>query len=200
MLALSDTAFVDEHIPPAKWPSLKGNTPWGVVPTLTLPNGAEHGQSRALLRYLGKKTTLASSGGAPLYPEDALQALFVDEVCDFIEDIWGPLLQARAAKECGAFVGAGGQGAAMLDELETRMRGPCVAGEALTIADVYIFAAVAWWSSGFFKGVSLESLIGTRPKLRAVCERVGALPKVKAYYASKTLQPMEQAYGQLCKL
>ena len=198
MLVLGGLPFREDFIDFAQWPARKAKARWGVVPNLTLPNGSVHGQSRALLRYLGK---IVQHGGMPLYPSDPVEALVADEVSDFIEDIWGKLLEARNAKACAALLEPGAEGAAMLDQLEASVQGPYVCGSSASTADVYIFAAFAWWASGFFKGATVANLVGDgRPKLKQLIEQVGQFERVKQYYAAKKLQPMERVYGQFCKL
>ena len=197
MLALGGIPFREDFIDFAQWPARKAKARWGVVPNLTLPDGSVHGQSRALLRYLGK---IVRHDGAPLYPSDPVQALVADEVSDFIEDIWGKLLEARAAKACAGLLEPGAEGATMLDQLESSVQGPYVCGSNASIADVYIFAAFAWWASGFFKGATVANLIGARPKLQHLIELVGQFEQVKHRYATKKLHPMEGVYGQFCKL
>ena len=197
MLALGGIPFREDFIDFAQWPARKAKARWGVVPNLTLPDGSVHGQSRALLRYLGK---LVRHDGAPLYPSDPVQALVADEVSDFIEDIWGKLLEARAAKACAALLEPGAEGAMMLDQLESSVQGPYVCGANASIADVYIFAAFAWWASGFFKGATVANLVMARPKLQHLIELVGQFEQVKHRYATKKLHPMEGVYGQFCKL
>ena len=197
MLALGGIDFCDDVIQFQDWPERKAKTRWGVVPSLTLPDGSKHGQSRALLRYLGK---LVHHDGAALYPVDPREALLADEVCDFIEDIWGKLLEAKANKACAALLAGGGEGAAMLDQLEATIHGPYVGGVYPSIADVYVFAAFAWWASGFFKGCTVDSLLSARPKLQSIVHSVGQFEKVRQYYAAKKLQPLEAVYGQFCRL
>ena len=197
MLVLGGIPFREDFIDFAQWPARKAKARWGVVPNLTLPGGSVHGQSRALLRYLGK---VVRHDGALLYPSDPVQALVADEVSDFIEDIWGKLLEARAAKACAALLEPGAEGALMLDQLESSVQGPYVCGSKASIADVYIFAAFAWWASGFFKGATVANLVGARPKLQHLIELVGQFERVKHYYAAKKLHPMERVYGQFCKL
>ena len=50
------------------WGILKPNTPWGTLPTLTLPGGKTIGQQRSILRFLAKQT---SYQGKSLYPTDS---------------------------------------------------------------------------------------------------------------------------------
>lgn len=171
---------------------------------MTLPSGQVAGQSQPLLRYLGKKIEV---DGTPLTPADDLELLLVDEILSFVgEDIWRVLLGVRSDEEAAtAVMAAGGTAAVYLDELEKNIQGTTsvLPSGALSIADVYIFAAFGWWASGFMtKAVSTDSLLTGRPKIQAIIDRVGALPAVKAYYskAEKKEQPLAHVYGQFAKL
>ena len=68
------------------WGKLKPETPWGTLPTLTLPSGETIGQQRSVLRYLGKKI---KHGESYLYPTDPESAAHVDGFMDMLEDIVG---------------------------------------------------------------------------------------------------------------
>ena len=156
------------------WPGIKSDTRWGMMPTLTLPGGQVAGQSQPLLRYLGKHIEVE---GNALTPSDDLELLLVDEVLSFVgEDIWRVLLGVRsdgtAALET---ISPGGQAHGYLDELEANLGGSnsTLPSGVLSIADVYIFAAFGWWASGFMtKHVNTEALLGGRPKLQAIVDRV----------------------------
>jgi len=76
---VSGIEFDDHRITHADWPTLKPSTPFGGLPMLEL-NGVTYSQSNSLLRYVGKL------GG--LYPTDAIDALKVDEILDFVEVRW----------------------------------------------------------------------------------------------------------------
>merc|ERR1712060_97946 len=160
------------------------------------------------LRYLAKMVEI---DGAPLYPKDAEEALLVDEVCDFIEDIWGQILmgifQAPPEEKLASaqrLLGSGGTGSQMLDRLESAVVGPCVLGARKTMADVYIFCAFCHWSSGFFPGISVEGLVGSRPKLKGILQLVGGMSIVREYYSKKDFSKKSQAlwkvYGEFSKL
>merc|ERR1712107_710348 len=129
-------------------------------------------------------------------------------VCFVGEDIWRNLLTVVGEKDADEraqkLMEKGGKVNLQLDELEKNIMGSSsVLASQLTTADVYIFAAFGWFASGFMtKLVNTESLLGGRPKLQAIVDRVGALPAVKKYYSSeaKKKQPMAQVYGQFAKL
>ena len=85
------------YFDPSEWAALKPETPYGQLPTLTLPNGKTYAQQRALLRYLGKITN--GPTGKKLYPSDPEQALAVDGCLDFLEDLWPILVGQPDAME-----------------------------------------------------------------------------------------------------
>ena len=158
------------------WPGEKPDTRWGMMPTLKLPSGQVAGQSQPLLRYLGKQIEVE---GSPLTPTDDLELLLVDEILSFVgEDIWRVLLAVRSDEDAALeTISAGGQAHGYLDELETNIGGSdsVLPSGALSIADTYIFAAFGWWASGFMtEHVNTDSLLGGRPKLQAIVDRVYA--------------------------
>ena len=182
------------------WSKMKGSTPWGSVPTLTLPDGESFGQQRAIVRYLGK---LIQREGHPLYPTDAREALLVDSFMDALEDIWpiivglngpdsmetAPLYNTMLGKPYlmdflneGMKRGAGNL-AFLFDNLEKNLStGPYVLGDIPSCADVLIFAAFAWWGAGMFPGLDL--IVDGRPKLQTLIKNVATWPEVKNYYES----------------
>lgn len=70
-------------------------------------------------------------------------------------------------------------------------------GHRVTVGDIYIYAAISWWSSGFFSNeINLQTLLGsTRPKLTSICHGVRAMPAVKAYYKDKN-GPRDKLWAQ----
>lgn len=77
----------------------------------------------------------------------------------------------------------------MLDRLEAVVAGPTVCAGTPTIADVYIFAAFGWWSTGFFgSAVNLDSLVASRPKLAGVLDAAAASRRIRAYYTKTAPQ------------
>jgi len=208
MLTLSDFSYEDKLVNFLDWPVTKPKTRWGTLPMLALPNGIVSGQSRAILRYLGK---LSKIDGLPLYPTNPDQALVADDICDFLEDIWPifvtDIFQVSPEKRKSnikQFFSKGGRVSNMLDLLEKNVVGPYAIGDRKTIADVYIFAAFGQWSCGFFQGVSLDNLLNGRPKLASIIGSVGTLPKIRKYYGNKDFSRPDQAlwkvYAKFCKL
>merc|ERR1712032_1565637 len=111
----------------------------------------------------------------------------------------------KAASNAEQLLAPGGELSEMLDRLERYVVGPGIlpGAQRFTIADVHIFCAFGQWSSGFFKGVTANALLDGRPKLKALIERVGALPKVRACYAKKDFAKsgaIWKRYGEFAKL
>lgn len=204
MLELGGLPYEDQLVNGKEWRAdgakMKKATKWNVMPVLTLPDGQKAGMSRSILRYLAK---IVSVEGEPLYPTDPKAALTCDEVADFIgEDVWSSLLKVVGEKDAAAMaarlMAPGGKVSTQLDELEKNIGGTnsTLRSGKLCMADIYIYAAAGWFVSGFMsKNVNVEVFFRGRPKLRAIVERVGQLPAIRAYYASPHNKVgMNQAY------
>ena len=181
------------------WRELKPTTPWGTLPTLTLPDGRTIGQQRSILRYLGKKITF---DGNALYPTDPHLSALVDSFMDMLEDIWPILVgnptSPEAAPLYSTLVGQGvledflgprmqpgiGELALQFDFLEKAISkdGPFILGGDLSCADILLFAAIPWWGSGVFK--SMEPMLRGRPKIERVIKAVGGLATLARYYST----------------
>lgn len=180
------------------WAKMKNTTPWGSLPTLTLPDGRTFGQQRAILRYLGKSI---QHNGKPLYPENPEDALLVDGFLDVLEDIWPVLADTQDPIEkaplLSTMLGMGVQEQFLAEQMDKTSgplamkfdhieraasdAGPYVLGAQLTVADVFLFAAISWWGAGMF--ASMDPIIADRPKIKRSIEGVGALENVRQYYA-----------------
>ena len=188
-----------KHVPfdDGTWAKMKNTTPWGSLPTLTLPDGRTFGQQRAILRYLGKSI---QHNGKPLYPENLEDALLVDGFLDVLEDIWPVLADTQDPIEkaplLSTMLGMGVQEEFLAEQMDKTSgplamkfdhieraasdTGPYVLGEQLTVADVFLFAAISWWGAGMF--ASMDPIIVDRPKIKRSIEGVGALENVRQYY------------------
>merc|ERR1711972_466873 len=83
MLAYGGIKYEDERIPPpwdpaTSWPTLKPNTPFGVLPILTW-DGEEICQSMACARFVAREVGL--------YGKSSLEQAQVDEIVDVIQDL-----------------------------------------------------------------------------------------------------------------
>ena len=76
-LWLGEIEFEDVHVPPVNWAELKGQTPFGQLPVMSIDEGPYIAQSNAMLQYIG---TLAPQ----LCPAD--QFLKVQEAIGLVDD------------------------------------------------------------------------------------------------------------------
>ena len=59
-------------------------------------------------------------------------------------------------------------------------------GDQLTYGDLYFYVLIGFLRCGFWQDPAPgfpASFIDAYPRLKGVCERFGAIPEVKAYYA-----------------
>nr|UZD11051.1 glutathione s-transferase 1 [Macrocystis pyrifera] len=150
-------------------------------------DGTEYTQSTALLRYAGKL------GGT--YPEDALEALKVDEIVMILEDVFINIFSTVgmtdevAQLEKRKALMAGKVKELLEDVARKADANECSAfcvGESLTIADIMLHAVVATCQADFLTGIPTTMVEDICPSLKVVEDAVVEHPKVRAYYyASK---------------
>ena len=129
---------------------------------------------------------------AGLYPEDALQAAFVDDIVDGIDEI-GPMVNGagkgleQAEKEAARVQEVTeGKVKTMLDTLEASIKslgdgaGHSV-GSTLTFADIVIFTNTVNTFCGFFDGLSVD-MLKDWPAIQSVNKTVSNHPAVRKYY------------------
>lgn len=162
----------------------RAGAPFHAVPFVEM-NGKVVSQSNAISRYIGKMCNL--------YPDDALQALYCDEVLDALEDLnhyvvqtfgleGDELKQAREALMNGRLtVFLKG-----LDGLLARGGGHYFANQSLTIADLKMATMLKMMRSGNLDHISADFVDNLTPALAALQERVDSDPIVQAYYASRS--------------
>jgi len=160
----------------------RGNLRFNAVPTLAI-DGEVITQSNSISRYIGKM--------CGLYPEDAKQALYCDEVMDALEDLSHYLVQTfglegealKLAREkfvetrLTVFLKG-------LDELLTRGGGEYFADKQLTIADLKSYVQIKAILSGNLDHVPADIVDKIAPALKAHFDRVEASSQVTDYYAS----------------
>ena len=149
------------------------------VPVLEI-DGKVVTQSNAIGRYLGKQ--------AGLYPDDPVQALYCDEVCDAVEDMIHYIVQTfglkgddlRQAREqlvetrLKTFI-------AGFDELLQRGGGEYFANNALTMADLKMFVQISSMTSGNLEHIPTDLIEKLAPSLLAHQNRVMESDVVQAY-------------------
>lgn len=185
-LAIGGIKFIDERLTLEEWVSVKPTAPWGTMPYLTLSSGAQIGQTRAALRYIGIEVGI--------YPKDPFQAAMVESVIDALEDIGSKTFSLGATLsdeekmqvQAEAFA-KGGAVYCMYERVEKFIAengsgGYCV-GNTLTIADIFLFIMCGLVLCGHFKGVTSSALDNDFPNVMHVRKTVRMHEAVTKWYS-----------------
>jgi glutathione S-transferase len=175
--------FEDNRISFETFREIRQGTPFNAIPVLEI-DGQPVTQSNALSRYVGKM--------AGLYPEDALQALYCDEVMGALEDLTHHVVRTfglqgdelRAARE-KLVEGSLTTYLKGLDRLLERGGGSYFADSRLTVADLRAFVQTRSLRAGFLDHVPADLVDRLAPRLVEHHARVEADPRVAAYYATR---------------
>ena len=177
-------AFEDKRISFAEFGEMRSTTRFNAVPVLEI-DGAQVTQSNALSRYIGKM--------AGLYPDDALQALYCDEVLGALEDLSNHIgrtfglpaeeLQRAREKLVDGWMSTFLRG---LNQLLIRGGGEYFANNQMTIADLRAFVQTRSLCSGILDYVPTDIVQRVAPELFQHMERIKADRRVVAYYATRT--------------
>merc|ERR1712032_1373048 len=135
----------DQRVEFKDWAKIKPTLPLKYVPLLTLADGRQVHGADAMTRWAGKK--------AGLYPSEADEAIFVDEMISTVFECLskGPrvshLLPAEKLAEEGKSFREG-LCKVYFDYIEKRIDGPFFCGNDLTAADLTLFMLVAMFAQG----------------------------------------------------
>lgn len=183
-LEIAGVQFEDVRVPYAQWPALKPSTPFGALPVLEV-DGVVMAQSNTINRYVGRLSGL--------YPEDALQAAFCDEVMDAVEDIANAVaptfsIKDEAARKAARIAFAAGPLTSYLKAMQARLEahgGEFFADGRLTVADIKVFLSLRHVRSGGLDHVPADLPDKVAPLLVEHSQRVMAHPKIAAYHAER---------------
>ena len=143
-----------EVVPYAEFAASKSDTarfPLGQMPVLTLPDGKLVTQSVAIARYVAKR--------ANLYPEDPLEALFVDEIIDVTSDVISsaPQNPDNDIKKQLREEWAANKLAKFLAFFSTKVQGGgYLVGGRLTVADIFLYNVIRALRSGSYDYVPTD--------------------------------------------
>lgn len=176
--------FEDERLSFAEFMEMRKTTRFNSLPVLEI-DGAAVTQSNGISRYIGKM--------AGLYPDDARQALYCDEVLGALEDLSHYIvrtfgLEGEALREAREKLVDGWLAVFLrgLDGLLTRGGGEYFADNRLTMADLKAFVQTRSLRAGVLDHVPSDIVQRLAPGLVAHQARVEADPRVVAYYASRS--------------
>ena len=183
-LSLGNIPFDDDRVSFPEWKKLKTTTPWGSLPLLTLADGTQVGQQRAILRLIGKETGL--------YPADNLLAAKVDSLMDGTEDLFPktnavgqglPQAEKEAARKAAAE--KGGEVYGLLERIDSYIgihgAGGHAVGDSFTIADLFVYVITSNIVSGLFDGIP-SSALDDFENVKAVRKTVRSHPGVVKYF------------------
>jgi glutathione S-transferase len=206
-LWLGEIEFEDVRIPPVDWPELKGQTPFGQLPIMSIEGGAYIAQSNAMLQYIG---TLAPK----LCPAD--QFLKVQEAIGLVDDFerafrpcvglalepekygYGitpatvsftkgssELLETIKALRETFLVNEMPKYCGFFSDLIESSGGPFLCGAEPTLADCCLAPVLERYTLGYIDHVPMESL-DAYSTMKLYLEFFKALPQVVAYEQSKS--------------
>ena len=176
-------AFEDNRLNFEQFNQMRQGTTFSSLPVLEI-DGVPVTQSNAICRFVGNM--------AGLYPADAMQALYCDEVLEAQEDLAhyivptfglrGDELRLAREKLVDGWMSVYLKG---LEQLLLRGGGHYFANNGLTMADLKTFVTTRWLRSGALDHVPTDLVQRLTPGLVEHQERVGGDPRVVAYYASR---------------
>jgi glutathione S-transferase len=182
VFAAAGAEYTDNRIERETWPTLKAGTPFGQLPILEI-DGKTLCQSNAIARYVARKHKLAG--------HTELESAQVDMTIDCFEDSTKPILQfffekdeAKKGELKKKYLEE--QLPQFLTQLENLLKqnhggDKFFVGTELTWADLAFITFVGWTALAAGGADTLTK----HPKLKALKDRVEALPKIKAWLESR---------------
>jgi len=185
-LHVAGVKFEDNRIERETWPQVKTTTPYATLPTLEIEGRGILGQTNAILIYLGREHGL--------HPQDNWEAARHEELMSAVEELRSMLmpslrmsdpderLRARAELATGYLAR---WGACVERQLGQMGDGPFVAGDAIHVADIKLYIAAKWLSSGVIDHIPAD-LFADHRRLCGIEQAVAAHPKIVEWYAAKS--------------
>jgi glutathione S-transferase len=182
-LWLAGVDFEDNRIEPSSWPELKPKTPFGSLPVLEIEGRPPLAQCNAILVYVGREHGL--------HPKDNWEAARHEALMCAVEELRGVVVPVLRIKDPEASVAARKElaegyltrwGAFVEAQLDQNHGGPFVAGTEISVADLKLYMASKWFSSGGVDHVPRD-IFAPYPKLVGVEKAVVEHPKIVEWYA-----------------
>jgi glutathione S-transferase len=173
--------FEDERVGFPDFGKFRETTPFNTVPVLEI-DGVPVTQSNAMCQYAGKL--------AGMYPVDALQALYCDEVLGAVEDMSHHMvrtfgLEGEALKSARKELAEGWFTVYTtgLGKLLERGGGKYFADNKLTVADLKVHVMLRMIIAGNLDHIPEDFVEKLAPNLAEHSKRIANEPQVLAYYA-----------------
>lgn len=174
-LKIAGQAFDDNRVDREAFLKLKPDLPFGSVPVLEVEGHGVFSQTNAILRLIGRLHDL--------HPQEPFQAARHDALMDAVEDLRHKIsptmrIQDAAAKKAARqqlamdFIPQWGRGVERLIGA-----GPFVGGERPSVADIKLYMADRWLSSGIIDDIP-NDVLDHCPRLKAVAKGIASHPAV----------------------
>jgi glutathione S-transferase len=178
-LHLAGIDFEDVRINFADWPKMKGETPYGALPVLELPERPPLAHSNAILVMIGRLHGL--------HPADDFEAARHEGMMQYVEDlrgVVGPTIRmGDAEKKAARESMVEGYLPAWARAAEKNIGGkPFFGGAKLNVVDLKLHMAVRWFIGGKVDHIPATIFAGY-PKLMRVHDAVRDDAGVKSWYA-----------------
>lgn len=178
-LHLAGVDFEDVRIKGSDWPALKAQTPYGGLPVLELPGHPPLAHSNAILVLIGRRHGL--------HPADDFEAARHEGVMQHVEDLRAAMAPTFAMKGAEKKTAREALAADYLPAWAAAVErniaaGPFFGGEKIHVADLKIYMAVRWFSSGTVDHVPGTVFTGY-PKLMRLHDAVRGHAGVQSWYA-----------------
>jgi glutathione S-transferase len=179
-LHLAGIDFEDVRVKSGDWPAMKADMPFGAMPVLELPGKVPLAHSNAILVFIGRQHGL--------HPADAFEAARHEALMCAVEELRHTITptlritdpeQKRQAREALAANELRTWGSYIERQLGD---GPFVGGAMLQVADVKLYMAVRWLTTGTVDHVP-STVFDEYPKLLRLYHAVSEHPGVKAWLA-----------------
>src|SRR5690349_13036160 len=176
-LHLAGIDFEDVRVKGDDWPAMKADMPFGAMPVLEIPGKPPLAQSNAILVFVGRQHGL--------HPADAFEAARHEALMCAVEELRHTITptlritdpeQKRQAREALAANELRTWGGYIEHQLGD---GPFIGGATLQVADIKLYMAVRWLTTGTLDHVP-TTLFDEYPKLMRLYHAVSEHPGVKS--------------------
>jgi glutathione S-transferase len=179
-LHLAGIEFEDVRVKSGDWPAMKADMPFGAMPVLEIPGKVPLAHSNAILVFIGRQHGL--------HPADDFEAARHEALMCAVEELRHTITptlritdpeQKREAREALAANELRTWGGYIERQLGD---GPFIGGAMLQVADLKLYMAVRWLTSGTVDHVP-TTVFDEYPKLLRLYHAVGEHHGVKAWLA-----------------
>lgn len=180
-LVMAGVDFIDDRINPKDWPAKKASTPFGAMPIMKIEGEGELSQSNAILGLIGTRHGLL--------PENDFEAAQHCAILNAVEDLSMRIaptmrLKDEEQKKNMRMELAEGYMKEWAYNMDKKIKGPFIAGDKLSVADIKLYICVNWIKKGVLEHIA-ANLFDDFHKLVGLYEAVSSQPKIVDWYKEK---------------